>query len=248
MGKALVLKNVDFSDVAVDQVTIAVEKPCTAITLNTSTLVFQTVEETSQLTAALTPSDTTDTVAWTSSNENVATVSTTGLVTIHGIGTATITATCGEQTATASIIQTTIKPQYGTKKLADHALGKDGSIIKISSSAELNSLGEAYDESHVDLAVRYGYGVNAQFELIRVPYGATKACVSTTNNVAVDMSYGYVADTTELITVSNKQHPAWVSNVSHVDSSSGLAVEYGQCVGFTVTDAQLATLDYVYFK
>ena len=56
------------------------------------------------MTATLTPSDTTDTVTWESSDTSVATVSSSGLVTGVALGSATITATAGEVTATCSVV------------------------------------------------------------------------------------------------------------------------------------------------
>ena len=48
-----------------------------------------------QLTATIAPLNFTDAVVWTSSNEEVATVSDTGYVEICGVGTAVITVTAG---------------------------------------------------------------------------------------------------------------------------------------------------------
>lgn len=85
--------------------------PCTSISLNHSTLSLAQIGTTSQLTATVLPAYTTDTVSWSSSDERIATVSSTGLVTLTGAGTVTITATCGEQTATCVISAThTLSP------------------------------------------------------------------------------------------------------------------------------------------
>lgn len=74
---------------------------CTGITLSESTLSFTSGNPVT-LTAAVEPADTTDAVVWTSSNPSVATVN-NGVVTPIGEGNATITATCGSQTATCSV-------------------------------------------------------------------------------------------------------------------------------------------------
>lgn len=75
--------------------------PCTEVTLNKSTLSF--TDSTSQtLTATVTPSNTTDTVVWTCSNNAIATVS-NGVVKPLSNGSATITATCGSKSATCSV-------------------------------------------------------------------------------------------------------------------------------------------------
>ena len=67
-----------------------------------------TLGSTAQLTVSVTPSDISDyTVAWSSNNNEVATVNTNGLVTGLGIGEVTITAKVGDKTAsiTLSIIE-----------------------------------------------------------------------------------------------------------------------------------------------
>lgn len=66
--------------------------PATAITLTSSTLSFTSLNDSRTLKATLEPTDSTDKVTWTSSNEAVAKV-VNGVVTVVGEGTATITAT-----------------------------------------------------------------------------------------------------------------------------------------------------------
>ncbi len=84
---------------------ITVEKkvvPVSSISLNTTTGSL-TIGETIQLTATVLPSDATDnTVTWTSSNTDVATVD-NGLVTAISAGETTITATAGECSASCMV-------------------------------------------------------------------------------------------------------------------------------------------------
>ena len=101
MGKALVIQDVDFSANKLDTVTILERIPCTSISLSQNSLSF-TKLTTISLTSTLTPSNTTDAVLWTSSDETIATVS-NGAVTSVGLGTATITATCGSHSATCEV-------------------------------------------------------------------------------------------------------------------------------------------------
>ena len=55
------------------------------------------------LTATIVPSNTTDSVVWTSNNNDIATVDNTGLVTPISYGTCMITATCGNCSASCNV-------------------------------------------------------------------------------------------------------------------------------------------------
>lgn len=111
---ALVLKGADFSANKVTTITISEEdKPCTGITLDQSSVTVTALGDFT-LSATVTPADTTDDVIWTSSDETVATV-TNDIVSVVGLGTATITATCGNQTATCTVNanEMTLSADYG---------------------------------------------------------------------------------------------------------------------------------------
>ena len=86
-------------------VTIAAEeKPATNITLNKSELTLTAGDSDTSLIATVTPEGSTDTVVWSSSKTDVATVdSATGEVTAVAPGEATITATAGTKTATCTV-------------------------------------------------------------------------------------------------------------------------------------------------
>ena len=80
----------------------AAPKPATDIKLNKSETTIYT-GNTETLVATVEPSDTTDTVVWTSSKESVATVDNTGKVTAVAPGEAIITAKAGAKTATCTV-------------------------------------------------------------------------------------------------------------------------------------------------
>lgn len=91
-AKATLVITVTGSDVDVTEVKI------------TSTVTEVTAGEIITLTAEVSPADATNkTVTWTSSNESVATVDSTGKVTGVAAGTATITAKAGEKTAAVDV-------------------------------------------------------------------------------------------------------------------------------------------------
>lgn len=111
---ALVIQGANFAANKLTTVTfVEDEKPCTGLVLSESS---QTVTDLGSFTlvATVTPADTTDDLFWASSNDTVATVA-NGVVTVVGLGTATITATCGNQTAACviSFPEITFAPDFG---------------------------------------------------------------------------------------------------------------------------------------
>ena len=85
----------------------AAPKPATGITLNKSALTLTAGSSDTSLTANVTPSDSTDTVAWSTNKSDVATVeSATGKVTAVAPGEAIITAKAGTKTATCTVTVT----------------------------------------------------------------------------------------------------------------------------------------------
>lgn len=85
----------------------AAPKPATGITLNKSALTLTAGSSDTSLTANVTPSDSTDTVVWSTNKPEVATVdSATGKVTAVSAGEAIITAKAGTKTAACTVTVT----------------------------------------------------------------------------------------------------------------------------------------------
>lgn len=243
MGYALKLENVDFSSVAVAKVNFEDAVHCTGLSLDKQTLTFVKVGDTSQITATKTPADTTDILTWASSNENVATVDSTGLVTIHGIGSATITATCGEQTATASIAQTTIRAQYDYVVLNDKSAGEYSGVLCLQDQSGQSVGAQAY---HNDDAVRMRFTTDV--ECIPVPYGASKMKFATTDGESHSVNYMEIVDNGTLVTIGDDKFPSWSSHPSFVNSNTGANVEYGQAFAFRGQTSNIESVSYVYFE
>ena len=106
----------------------------TNITLNASSLLFNSIGSTQQLTATLVPSDSTAQVQWESSDTSVATVSSSGLVTSVADGNATITASVGEVSATCSVsvVEITVESLNAVLNASGHTfyVGDDINDIK----------------------------------------------------------------------------------------------------------------------
>lgn len=246
MGYALKIKNVNFSTNALDKVNYIEPVPCTGISIDKDTLTFEKVGDTEQITATVTPSDTTDAITWASSDENVATV-VNGLVTIHGIGTATITVTCGSQTTSATINQTTIKAPYTYKTVTGKTAGSNnvagGRILGASTIASQSIGGQAYTNTD-NLRIRGG-DVN-DIECIPVPYGATRVKVNSSSTSLPN--YIEVVDMNTILTVDGVNYPAWIKNKDFPFASGSYAVEYGQAFAFRGNTANIESVNYVYFE
>lgn len=90
------------ANVSEGSATLTIVNPCTGITLDKDTLTIAR-GETATLTATVEPADTTNTIVWSSENDNIATVE-NGVVTAVGLGETTITAACGDKTASCKVI------------------------------------------------------------------------------------------------------------------------------------------------
>lgn len=101
MSKALVIKGADYSATKIKTVEFLIQNHCESIALSESSLSLNTLES-QTLTATILPEDCTDVLTWDSSDTDVVSVE-DGILTINGLGTATITATCGEQSASCAI-------------------------------------------------------------------------------------------------------------------------------------------------
>lgn len=87
--------------------TITVVISSTGITVLENNIELK-AKDTYQITTSVTPSNTTDTVTYVSSDTNVATVDANGIITAVAAGTATISVSCGDKTTTITL--TVLKP------------------------------------------------------------------------------------------------------------------------------------------
>lgn len=136
MSKALVIKGANFYANKVTTVTLEEIVPCKGIAISDESHAFTAIGATYQLSATVTPIDTTDAVIWNSTNENVVTVSSTGLVTCVGVGTASIIVTCGTKSATCAVTATvTIVGATDTGIAHHYQTGRNGDRDYVSSTA-----------------------------------------------------------------------------------------------------------------
>lgn len=105
MGKALVIPDCSFVH-TIGQVTFA-DIHCTSISLDVDTLTIPKTG-TATILPTVTPENTTDVIVWSSSDDSIASVA-NGVVTAKTEGTATITATCGNYSASCAVTVITNK-------------------------------------------------------------------------------------------------------------------------------------------
>ena len=154
----------------------------TGVTVSPTTASLET-GGTQQLTATVSPNNATDkTVSWSTSNSSVATVSSTGLVTAAGVGSATITVTTtdGHKTATcvitvAAAITYTYKPAstmvVGKKYLI--ANGNTGSVYLLTneSGGSRQLVGMSTTVSNGKITLTSAQKAKAEFECVRYTSG-----------------------------------------------------------------------------
>lgn len=256
MSNVLKVLGVNFSNNALDQITYDDTTHCTSIVLNTNTLTFETVNETYQLIATVLPADTTDIVEWESSNDEVASV-VDGLVTIHGIGSATITATCGSRSATATIEQTTIKSDAVLKVLSAYrTLDNNGNYVIATAVSDCSIIAKAYTNAD-DLRIGSQDSISAddKVEQIPIPYGATKMKLATVSGNAITLNEVLMCDMDDIY--SHQEYPAglvkyprYKSKKSSVSGNTGCDVTAGYCFNIWISSSRIAseTPSYVYFE
>ncbi|MGN0776752.1 MAG: CotH kinase family protein [Candidatus Ventricola sp.] len=184
--------------------TIAEEIPCTGITLDQTELTFDGAGA-QTLTATVTPSDTTDTVVWSSDNSSIASVN-GGVVTAKANGSATITATCGDYSATCIVSVSGIEAGGVTDGLPTGYTRL--SYIESNGTQYINTGAEfpfaSDDEFYMRFAITdtsktqvlYGYGdddTNNQIAVVNGKFRIDPVSMSTnTDAIVLNNKYEYV--------------------------------------------------------
>lgn len=208
----------------------------TAISLNTNSLSFTSLNTTQQLTATTVPVG--GDVTWLSSDTSIATVSSSGLVTAKGYGSATITATSGSVSATCSVVVS-----QATLTSISAVYTQSGTVYDTDSLDSLKS----------DLVVTATWSDSSTSTVSASDYTLSGTLVAGTSTITV--SYGGKTDTFD-VTVT-EYVPAspiydWDFTSSMVDSVGGkTAITTGtqDSSGVTFSDtSKYIAFDGVYAK
>jgi hypothetical protein len=166
------------------------------ITLNPSSVSFTALDETRQLSASVTDQSgnplTETNVSWSSSNDAVATVSSTGLVTATGMGTAQVTAAYGSANAVAevTVVQT---PTQLTKVSGDGQNAAAGEALAEPLIVEVrDALGNPVTGATVVFAVSQGGGSVAP----------TSVTTSADGRASTTLTMGPTVETPQLVSAS----------------------------------------------
>lgn len=173
--------------------------PATSVSVSKETAAL-TYGSTLKLSATAEPSDTTDSVSWSSADTGIATVSSNGTVTATGVGKTTIKAKAGSKSASCTVTVSPEKVQitelrntsYGNLKITWKAAGGaqtykvfrsttgvSGSYDKIGSTT-----GTSYKDTTVKPGVKYYYRVRASKSVGGTTYsGSYSAAKSATANI-----------------------------------------------------------------
>ena len=191
----------------------------TGISLNKSTASIE-AGRTLQLNAILEPNGATGSISWSSNNDSVASVNSSGLVTAAAAGNATITATCGGYSASCNITVTAAVNNYGTLQ---NPLSVNDAIELINRNGGNETASPLYVKGVVSSNTAYSDqysnysavwledddGTASSFELYRVQLdGSVQGDYSAANSLVgkevVAYGYGKIYNTTPELTTSSK--------------------------------------------
>ena len=132
-----------------------ITQPATGVSLSQTTASIA-VNQTLQLTAAVTPSNATNkAVTWSSSNTSVATVSSTGLVTAKAVGSATITVTTadGSNKSATCLVTVTAQQATGISLNKTSATINNGETLQLTATVTPSTASQAVTWSSSNTAV-----------------------------------------------------------------------------------------------
>ena len=247
-----------------DALLASMEVPATAISVRPSTVSFSSASETQQITASITPRDSSDTIVWTTSNSSVAIVSNSGLVTPIANGSCTITATAGNVSATCSVTVSGIVRSFDVVNSLTHVTNSnsntrvaEGDSYTATLSADngywlTNAVvtmgGEditstAYDNGTISIAEITGeitiYAIAKEMTIINTNW--TRGNIGATGNFVNQKWYG--AYVTDMITMGANQtlvvyntNPNWTTNYTGTDGNGRIGNNC-QCIFYQNADS-----------
>lgn len=171
MAKTLVIKGANFSANKVATVVFA-DVPCTGISLDSDSYSVTSLGELSA-TYTVTPSNTTDAVTWTSSDTSVVNI-VDGTPVVVGIGSCTVTVTCGTHSDSASV---TVALSYTANWDFGMATISASNYISHSASNSRICTRGTGNQATTYKMIGAGYSDSA----VKIPSGVGRIKITTTN-------------------------------------------------------------------
>lgn len=178
MAKTLIIKGANFEANSLDTVQFDAV-PCTELEISEQTAEISNTGTAVTLTATPTPADTTDTLTWESSDPTIVSVA-NGTLTPLGVGTVTITAKCGEQTATCTVTSRWFMDGADVNKVLANEASGTSAVDGGNGRPYLNS--SNWYSVFCALTGQYSYWNENDKYPYPIPKGATKVKVSTNNS------------------------------------------------------------------
>ena len=234
--------------------------PVESVTLNKTSLTL--VEgSTATLTAAVKPENAFDrTPTWSSSNSEVATVSDKGVVTAVKAGTATITAKCGEKSASCEV---TVTPQHVDvtgvtldKTDLSMVVGDTQTLTATVAPANASNQSVTWSSDNTSVATVNNSGIvtaksagNATITVTTIDGGKTATCQVTVapavasitlSQTTATLAYGQTLKLTATVLPADAADPSitWTSSNSKVASVSDGTVTAGSTAGTATITAK----------
>ena len=224
--------------------------PCTGITLDYQTLSVN-YGATGTLVATASPSDTTDEITWGSSDTSVATVA-DGVVTAVGLGTATITASCGSYSATctvtvAAVMSGTNLPQVYIAGSTTYSSGNGLGYVESNArgGSMLSSSGSLRIDNHIDYTTPYyPYPIPNNAKRIKITKTSNSFNVSLIQLYSISTASSTYSDCAQLvdkITGVSFTNNVYIGEIPQRDgypTIDGIAIGlYGASGGYQFSDS-----------
>lgn len=219
MSRALVIKGANFEANRVSQINFDVEKPCTAVEFTEDSYSPSSIETPLPVSVVKTPANTTDELMLTIADESVAKIQNGGIVAV-GFGTTTITATCGNATATVEVNVSSLV--YSPTIVKEKRIQQAGSSAWPGTIQPLQmSSGSSYDAfvgtdpdnaKHNKIATADGYSV------MMIPAGSLRVKIKVITRTGWSLNMRY-ASTVNTASASNN-YAGFVETAQVIDRDS----------------------------
>ena len=246
MAKTLIVKGANYETNALEQVVIEVIE-CTGISLNKDTLSIVTTGNTETLIATKTPADTTQPVVWSTSDSNVVTVS-NGIVTAVGVGSATVTVTCGNYSASATVNVTEFMDKTILKKISGIYVNATNALSESGNGLTTVQRGSTYQNRGTlaagagDLVAGYVDSSGTEpFYAYPIPHNAKRVKVTDTGSSAIKKQTICWYNLNTPVSLSGYENWCAVLGATAIqsDSSNTVIVDIPVYSGFSEVDGMI---------